>query len=241
MGIIMFNGVSSEDFGILVEHPPGYQTPERDYEVVHVPGRNGDVLFDSGSYANGERPYELAFGNEHEDYYTMANRVSQWLHEPSGYARLEDSYEPDVYRLGYFKDSIDFTNILAHAGRATAKFVVKPQRFLKIGEESTDISNGLNLFNPTAYNSKPILKLIINKNFIIKINNKIVLESKDIPDGEREITIDCELMNAVSNGESANKYLLLGHGFPELVPGDNVFDISEGITKMEVIPRWWTI
>ena len=41
MGVIIYNGVSSEEFAIQVEHPPGYETPEKDYEVTHIPGRNG--------------------------------------------------------------------------------------------------------------------------------------------------------------------------------------------------------
>ena len=27
MGVIIYNGVSSEEFAIQVEHPPGYETP----------------------------------------------------------------------------------------------------------------------------------------------------------------------------------------------------------------------
>ncbi len=29
MGVIIYNGVSSEEFAIQVEHPPGYETPEK--------------------------------------------------------------------------------------------------------------------------------------------------------------------------------------------------------------------
>lgn len=29
MGIIIFNGVSSADFNILIEHPPGYEMPKK--------------------------------------------------------------------------------------------------------------------------------------------------------------------------------------------------------------------
>ena len=36
MGVIIYNGVSSEEFAIQVEHPPGYETPEKDYEITHI-------------------------------------------------------------------------------------------------------------------------------------------------------------------------------------------------------------
>ena len=34
MGVIIFNEIPSTNYGIHVEKPPVYATPERDYEVV---------------------------------------------------------------------------------------------------------------------------------------------------------------------------------------------------------------
>ena len=50
MGVIVFNGIPSTEYQIHVEKPPVYAMPERDYSVVHIPGRNGDIVVDSGSY-----------------------------------------------------------------------------------------------------------------------------------------------------------------------------------------------
>ena len=62
MGVITFNGIASDKLDIQVEHPPGYETPKKDYEIVHVPGRNGDVYIDKGSYQNVSRTYDIAMG-----------------------------------------------------------------------------------------------------------------------------------------------------------------------------------
>lgn len=239
MGIIMFNGVSSEDYGILVEHPPGYQTPERDYEVTHIPGKNGDVLFDTGSYSNAERQYQIAFGNLVEDYFTQASKVSKWLHEPNGYARLEDSYEPDTFRMAYFKDSMDLENILFHAGRATIKFDCKPQRYLKIGEEATEVSDGFNLFNPTSNVAKPILKMRVTGNGTISANLTHIT-FKNVTN-EMDILVDTEILSIKNGNENASKYVSFDGNFLILEPGDNVFTMSPTITNVEVIPRWWII
>ena len=48
MGVIIYNGVSSEEFSIQVEHPPGYETPEKDYEVTHIPGEMGIFMLIKG-------------------------------------------------------------------------------------------------------------------------------------------------------------------------------------------------
>ena len=60
MGVIYYNGKSSEEFGIVVETTPNYEIPERDYEILSIPGRNGDVVIDKGNYKNVERSYNIA-------------------------------------------------------------------------------------------------------------------------------------------------------------------------------------
>ncbi len=139
MGIVIFDGRSSKNYGIQVEHPPGYQTPARDYEMVHIPGRNGDLLIDNGSYQNVSREYEIAVGSEDGDFTEMANRIAEWLHSAPGYARLEDSYEPGYYRMAACSEGITVENLEQHAGRAKAVFNCKPQRFLKSGEEIVEV------------------------------------------------------------------------------------------------------
>jgi phage-related protein len=47
MGIITFNGKSSQDI-FVVEHPPEYGSAERNYDIISVPGRNGDLTMDRG-------------------------------------------------------------------------------------------------------------------------------------------------------------------------------------------------
>jgi phage-related protein len=154
MGVITFNGQSSSDYGILVEHPPGYHIPTRDYEYIHVPGRNGDLIIDKGSFQNGRRSYEIAFGDTTENYAEMASKVANWLHSASGYAELSDTYEgtvtignqtkPKYFRLASYVDEVDIENILFHAGRAEIEFNCKPQRYLTSGtyKEEMNFSSG---------------------------------------------------------------------------------------------------
>ena len=55
MGIVIFNGISSKDLHIQVQTEPDYDFPEKDYNVTHVPGRNGDIVIDQGSWQNVSR------------------------------------------------------------------------------------------------------------------------------------------------------------------------------------------
>lgn len=242
MGIIIFNNLSSKDYGILVEHPPGYQYPQKDYETVHIPGRNGDLVIDNDSYQNIDRKYEIAVGSLMEKFTPMANRISEWLHSANGYARLEDSYEPEYYRMALYKEQAEIENILFHAGRAKITFDCKPQRFLKSGDETIEINDTVVLCNPTNFASSPIITVYGSGAGAFSIGDySVTINSID-----EYVTIDSSIFD-IYKGSGASKVnknntVNLGTtGYPTLKPGDNSIGFAGGITKLEVIPKWWTL
>lgn len=237
MGVITYNGVASSAYGIVVEHPPGYSYPKRDYEIVHVPGRNGDILFDNGSYQNVARSYEIAIGSLSREFAAMANDISKWLHSASGYARLEDTYEPDYYRMAYYEEEQDITNILFHAGRATIQFVCKPQRYLKTGETAITVNGTTTIINPSDQVSLPIVKVYGSGSGAFTLNGATVSLSS-IQNG---MIIDSELKDSYLGATNYNNRVTLSNDYPNLNPGSNSVSISGGVTRLEVTPRWWTL
>lgn len=174
MGVIVYNGLSSDDFGIVVEHYPNYEFPERDYESVEIPGKNGTLLMDKHRYKNGKSSYDLAVADPETNLPVLANRLVNWLHSATGYAKLSDSYEPLYYRLACFKDSGSISNIVNHGGRATIAFDCKPQRFLVSGDTPiTNISSGSTITNPEMYPSKPLIKVIGRGPGILNVNDYV--------------------------------------------------------------------
>ena len=56
------------------------------------------------------------------------------------------------------------------------------------------------------------------------------------------ITIDCELQDAYSGSNNRNSTLTLSGNFPELPAGRTVIAFTgSSVTRVEVIPRWYTI
>ena len=240
MGVIIFNGRSSADYGIFVEEPPDHEWPEKDYDVVHVPGRSGDLLFDNGSYKNVSREYKIAVGSRTLYLHEQIDGIFNWLHSASGYARLEDSYEPDHFRLAAYRESGSLENILGHAGRATIKFDCKPQRFLKSGEHAVAFTSTGYLVNPTEFESLPIIKITKGSaSGVLNISGCTISIATGSITG---LMIDSELQNAYSGTTNRNNLITLNTGgFPTLSPGVNEISFSGGITKLEVTPRWWIL
>lgn len=265
MGVIIFNGLSSKDYGIEVWQAPDYQIPERDYETVHVPGRDGDLVIDKESFKNTSRSYTVSIGKNDKGFTSLANRLAQWLHSPTGYARLEDSYEPDYYRQAIYKRSASITNIYEKAGYTTIEFNCKPQRYLKSGdrvirfvkkspniedsiyENVLDASNNCiegcveqieHINNPTLFKSRPIIKVYGNGSGEIKIGSQTIA----ITSIDEYLIIDCDMMEIYKDGTNCNKKVKLSdNSFPKLVPGINEISFSGEITALEVTPKWWTI
>ena len=234
MGVIIFNNKSSADCRIQVAHPPGYAYPERDYTITHIPGRNGDIIQDNGCYKNVERTYEVSFDAPNEDFATYANAVSAWLHSTTGYARLEDSYEPNYYRMAVYQESNIFENLYNQAGTATIVFECKPQRFLKTGDNTITIRNSLTIMNPTGFEAYPSFKVTGTSGVLTVNGNSITFSSID-----DFVMLDCELQDAYK--ETTNKNSTVSGTFPVLKPGSNAISWTGSITSVTMKPRWWTI
>lgn len=237
MGVVIFNGVSSLDYHIQVEHPPEYETPSKDYEIVHVPGKNGDIVLDKGSFKNVARSYQVAVGSLEEDFTTQVNRISEWLHSASGYARLEDSYEPEYYRLAMYEESNIIKNILGQAGRTTINFNCKPQRYLKLGDISVMFTKNGILRNPTEFIALPIISVNGSGSGTLRIGEFTVSLSQI----NGTTIINSDVQDCYYGLNNRNSYVTLNHGFPKLLKGENEISFSGGITSMEVIPKWWTL
>ncbi|MCD8372954.1 MAG: hypothetical protein LUD27_06620 [Clostridia bacterium] len=241
MGVIIYNGKSSKDFGLEVWQAPEYQIPERDYETVHIEGRSGDLVIDRGSFKNVTRSYTISFGKDKEKYFTpVAKKVAEWLHSSTGYARLEDSYEPEYYRQAIVYKSLSITNLYEKAGYLTIEFYCKPQRFLKAGEKVITVESGTtkSIHNPTVFASRPIIKIYGSGFGTVTINDKTVT----INSIDGYLTIDCELMEVYKDDDNCNSKIILdGNEFPKLTEGTNSISFSGSITSLEVTPKWWTI
>lgn len=237
MGLIIFNGISSVDIGAEIEIIPSYETPERDYDTYHIPGRNGDLYIDTGSFKNVSRSYYISVAAYTKSFVEIANSISEWLHSTSGYARLEDSYEPEYYRLATFKDGLDIANLLNEAARTTISFDCKPQRFLKSGDRPIKFTKTDTLRNPTKRTALPIITVKGSGSGVLRIGSYTVTIN-DIGNG---LTINSDIQDAYYGTLNRNSVIVLSNGFPKLKPGLNEVSFSGGITEIEVMPRWWTL
>ena len=158
---IYFNGKSSADFGLIVEYYPESVHAARRGELIPIPGRNGVIIREDGAYDTYSQTFQIWFRNTlNRDTFQTARDVAEWLLGASGFCRLEDTYEPEYFRLARFVGPLNVETVLKNHGRATLEFDVQPQRYLKSGETPLTFTGGSSatIMNPTQFEARPMLK-----------------------------------------------------------------------------------
>ena len=244
-GLIEYGGETSDDYGIVVSEAPVFDKPVRKTEVFNVPGRNGSILFQQNAFEDVTRSYNVfvstiigedSGGDITSDLPAKVNAISAWLNSKTGYQRLEDSFETDVFRLAYYSGGNEFTDRMLQAGEATLTFTCRPERFYKNAEAAVEVTNGDTMSNPTKFASKPLVHIVGTGTVTVSIGGETIT-AKDLVD---YINIDCDRMDAYRL-TSENRNDKISGTFPTIKPGSNVITITGSVTKVEITPRYFTI
>lgn len=231
--MIYFNGRSSEELGVYVESYPVRTIPRRKTEIISIDGRSGDIIIPQEAFENVMQEYDIYISAKKKKLHTAAHAVAEWLMQ-SGYKRLEDSYDPEVYRMACYTGGEEIESFLDEFGRATITFNAMPQRWLKEGEKTLTVSKGMTLRNPTAYPAKPLIKVTGSGNGTLTVGGTTVT----LTGINQFIMLDSEIMDAYKGTENCNSKM--SGQFPELA-GNSVITWTGGITAVEITPRWYSL
>ena len=269
---LTYDGVDSSSFGVFISGDGVFDAPARRGEMISIPGRNGSLFMDEGVFENIEVEYPAFIGTGYEEIFrTKLGDLRSWLTSRGNYKRLTDTYHPDEFRLGVYREGLEVDpQHITRAGKFTLKFDCKPQRFLVSGEISVYFLTNGTIINPTLFASSPLIKVTGNGTVAIGDNGKYRFV---VSGNTGTIWIDTEIMEAYlpagvvypwtdEGGEQLDQEIgiglellegtefpinMLGHIefidslMPKLDPGEVPVRMSPTITQLEIIPRWWRL
>lgn len=155
-----FDGQSSGTYGVYITGDAVFNAPERDVEIIKIPGRNGAFALDNGRFENIEVTYPAGiFAETEADFAAAISDFRNYLCSRKGYCRLTDDYNPDEYRLGIYKSGLEVNPEFLKAGQFNITFECKPQRYLTTGENPITVTSGDTITNPTRFDSSPIFEI----------------------------------------------------------------------------------
>lgn len=229
-----FGGIDSRDYGVYISGTNVFNAPERAYEFIEVPGRNGSVIGPERRFNNIELVYPAFI---YSSFKTNIRDLCNEMSAINGYARLSDSYNTDEFRMAVFDNGVNVSPTRPlRAGEFDLHFNCKPQRYLVTGETAVTITNGDSITNPTCFKSLP--RIEVTGYGDLQIGDQVITIGNIWP----SIVIDSELGDCFSGSYNANGQVSFStNDLPVLEPGENEITFDNTITLLKITPRWWRI
>ena len=169
--------------------------------------------------------------------------IKGWLYsEPDRYHELTDSYDAEYFRYGVISGNLDIEEQLNKIGCFTVTFNCKPFKYSFAGQQTiADGNPRLTVTNPTAFDSKPYIKIYGSGTVRLMVQPEGQgTSSWGFAGVDEYIEIDSERMNCFKDTVLKND-TVTGEGFPVLKPGENSVACAGNVRRVEVVPRWWCL
>lgn len=229
---LIFDGEDSRDYGVYITGQAVYNAPERDVEMISIPGRNGSFALDKGRFQNIEATYPAGiFADTEADFAEAISDFRNFLCSRKGYVRLTDEYNPDEYRMAVYKSGLEVEPAQLKAGEFNIVFDCNPQRFLIAGDQTIKVANGQTITNPTRFESSPMLEVegygtIGFNNHEITINDVVIGEIETSTKSSQNI----DKMTQASVSKTYQRVIDYSSHSGALESGDSLFVSSLKIT-----------
>lgn len=249
--VLTFNGRSLSDFGVFFDLSETFINPEKDYDIISIPGRNGSLSIYNNKFKDVTISVPCFI---RENFLEKYRNLMEYLNSVTGFQRLESSKEPDYFRKALFIGSVEpKTGTFLKSGKFTLNFQCHPQRWLKQFEEWIDATsegtNNWTIDNPTNMASKPMIQFRGNGTISFYGSGSSPLATITVTNNANNyVEIDCETFDCYSEslGIITNRNADVSfNNDPELVPGENLVVYSSDYSSLgwtiEIMPRFFVI
>lgn len=236
----IFDGEDSRDYGVYISGSGVFDAPARKGQKVSIPGRSGSLFIDeNGAFENITIKYPAFIVRN------FANNMSAFRNmmlSKSGYVRLQDTYNPNEYRLARYDGGIEAKMLdNLKAGEFELKFDCYPQRYLKNGEDELTFTAAGTIINPSLFASKPLLA--ITGKGVFGLGTHLITITGT---ATQTIYIDCESMEIYTQAggifsPASSLVSFNTNSFPDIQSGENGVALGSGIIKAVITPRWWRL
>ena len=199
-----------------------------------IPGRNGDLIWETGSYEN--RSGSASCFCLQKDVEKAVSSAGRFLMVKKGYRRLETSDDPEHYWMARGENSPQIAMRLRTLAPFEIGFDCKPQRFVKSGENAVVFTESGSLFNQYGQIALPFITLYGQGAGRLTIGDCVV----DVKALDGILYLDSDTQNAYNNNGNQNLNIN-APVFPILGNGEIPISFSGGIDRVEIIPRWWEL
>ena len=228
------DGIDAQSAGIYLQKPIVFSEAVPNIESKTIPGRNGDLIFETGSYKN--RSGSASCFCLQEDVEGAVSSAGRFLMRKKGYRRLETSDDPNHYWMARVENSPQMEMRIRVLAPFDISFDCKPQRFLKSGENAVVFTASGSLSNQYGQAALPLITLYGQGAGTLTIGSCVV----EVIELDEVLFLDSDTQNAYNNNGNQNMNIN-APTFPTLPDGETQIAFSGGIERAEILARWWEL
>lgn len=228
------DGIDARSVGIHLQSPIAFSEAVPIVEAQTIPGRNGDLILETGSYEN--RGASVSCFCLQKDVEKAVSLAGRFLMGKRGYRRLETSDDPDHYWMARVENSPRINQRLRTLAPFEINFDCKPQRFVKAGKNVIDFDTNGSIFNRYGQTALPLIVVYGHGSGKLTVGGCVV----DITEIDGMLYLDSETQNCYNDDGNKNMNIN-APTFPTLPAGRTPVAFSGGIDRVEITPRWWEL
>jgi len=218
----IWKGLNSLDKHIMTNKLPGFERAEANITKIVIPGRDGFLTVDDGTYQGKIRPCECSLDDGNID------DVCAWL---TGSSEAIFSNEPDKKYKATIINKIPFAKIIPIFHTFIIQFECQPHKY-SLDCSLISLTSPGTIFNLGTANSLPKIKVYGSGAIVLNINSKMI----NLSNVSEYVVIDSDLIDCYKDTVLKNNDM--SGEFPVLIPGLNGISWSGSVTKVEILPNF---
>lgn len=217
-------------------------SPQKKMTTYSIPGRSEPLHQWDGSWEPVTVRYQCWF--KATPVGAQARKIKRWLHSAPVNARLEDTYDPAVWRKATYIGGADIENCLDRFGRFDVEFQASAEQYLSAYDSALTLTSGGGLNNPTPWVTRPLIAITGSVSGLVQIGTESLLVLFSGYDDARTLYVDCAIQEAweiVDGVEVSRNSWVSSQEFPTIQPGFNKVSFSGGIESVRVWARVYDV
>lgn len=224
-----FDGVDSRDYNTYIATSNMFDAPEENVETISIPYKNTPVHISEGTF----KPFQgKAVCYIPADMQNNIDDLRNFLKSKFKSCRYTEALRPGEYRMARYKQAFEVDKSDRQTAVFALTFECSPQRFLVSGDTPVTISSNTTI-NNTNMPSSPLIRAYGTGTLTIG-DYTITINSVDT-----YVDIDCETKQCFKGDVNCGSNVELTE-YPLLVSGENAVTL-DGLSRIEITPRWWKI
>lgn len=226
-GVLYFNNNSNLDMNLYITDYPTIELNNEVYEEHQIEGKNGSEYTDLGYYKDRKLPF--SFDLKGNDLDERMDKAKYWLRNINDNRLIFNNTKCYLVKKIILNS---FKQINAHLAELEVEFIVDP--FLYDYEEITITytTKNFSIYNNGTQEADTIIKIYGTGNIQISNNG----ETMQIDDVSDYVLLDSKCKECVSSTGESKDWNTIGN-YIKLDPGDNTFELTGSITKIEITYR----